>query len=78
MRPQILIVDDCASTRAALAIALRAAGYATAEAEDGGEALALLRAAGVPPAVVVQVRRGRAQLPFPPHQQVATAHSEGR
>jgi CheY-like chemotaxis protein len=53
MRPQVLIVDDCAPTRAALAIALRAAGYATAEAEDGGEALALLRAAAVPPAVVL-------------------------
>ena len=53
MPPTVLIVDDDAATRAALAVLLHAANYATAEAGDGREALAFLRAAGAPPAVVL-------------------------
>ena len=53
MSPQVLIVDDNGATRASLGLTLRAAGYATAEAGDGAQALAFLRAAGPPPAVVL-------------------------
>jgi CheY-like chemotaxis protein len=44
----ILIVEDDALTREALALLLRGAGYATVEAADGGEAVAYLRSAPPP------------------------------
>jgi CheY-like chemotaxis protein len=53
MRPTILIVDDDATIRMGLAVTLRAAGYAVAEAGDGRAALAYLRAAGAPPPLVL-------------------------
>src|SRR5262249_42022548 len=48
MPPNILIVEDDSATRAALTLTFQTAGYATAEAENGREALALLRAAAPP------------------------------
>jgi CheY-like chemotaxis protein len=44
VRPRILIVEDDASVREALAIFLEGEGYSVVEAGDGAEALARLRA----------------------------------
>src|SRR5690349_2046608 len=53
MGPIVLVVANDPATRHALVTTLRAAGYLTAEAEDGGEALAFLRAAEEPPSLVL-------------------------
>jgi DNA-binding response OmpR family regulator len=50
-RPRVLIVDDEPLIRSALSISLEAEGFATSEARDGCEALALL--AEQPPSLVI-------------------------
>jgi CheY-like chemotaxis protein len=56
MPPGILIVDDDPAARAALAGLLRRAGYETAEAADGRQALAWLRASTAAALVVLDLR----------------------
>jgi CheY-like chemotaxis protein len=55
MTPHILIVDDDATTRAALALLLAAEGYATAEAANGREALLRVHAGGQQQLVVLDL-----------------------
>src|SRR5258706_7598161 len=52
----ILIVEDSAETRTVLQLILGMKGYETVVAEDGLDALAYLRAGGVPAVVVLDVR----------------------
>jgi chemotaxis family two-component system sensor histidine kinase/response regulator PixL len=55
MPPQVLIVDDDDVTRAALALLLSGAGYATATANNGQEALAYLRSHPAPGLVLLDL-----------------------
>ena len=55
MSPRILIVDDDAATRAAVALLLRLTGYETAEAADGQEALSYLRANPAPALILLDL-----------------------
>lgn len=50
--PLILLVDDDDDVRAAFALALRRRGHQVAEASDGSEALAILRA-GMRPSLIL-------------------------
>jgi two-component system OmpR family response regulator len=49
----VLIVEDEVDTREMVSAVLRAAGYATAEATDGQQALALLEEHGRPSLIIV-------------------------
>ncbi len=55
MPPQLLIVEDDSATRDALALLLSGAGYATATAADGREALTYLRSHPVPDLVLLDL-----------------------
>jgi CheY-like chemotaxis protein len=52
MRGPVLIVEDHADTREALALVLRGEGWDTRGAHDGGEALSLVRA-GLEPGLIL-------------------------
>jgi CheY-like chemotaxis protein len=55
MPVSVLIVEDDAATRAALALIFQAAGYTTASAADGRRALAYLRANPAPRVVLLDL-----------------------
>jgi CheY-like chemotaxis protein len=59
MSINVLIVEDNEATRTALAVLLQSAGYTTAEAEDGQEALAYLRAHPVPRLILLDMMMPR-------------------
>jgi two-component system, OmpR family, response regulator MprA len=54
--PQVLVVDDDRAIRETLRVALEDEGYRVAEAGDGAQALALLRAAPDPYVVLLDLR----------------------
>jgi CheY-like chemotaxis protein len=53
MSRRVLIVEDNEATRESLAFLLQSAGYATAEAADGREALDLLHTQEPPPRLIL-------------------------
>src|SRR5262249_33978343 len=55
MRSHVLIVEDDAATRDALALLLELQGYGTALAHDGAEALAYLRAHAPPRLILLDL-----------------------
>src|SRR4051812_34547669 len=52
---RVLVVDDDADTREALADALTCAGYLVEQADGGREALALISASGIPDVILLDL-----------------------